>query len=60
MKTFLMVMVLWRMQECLEKNNQRGLNLKLGKGGQPFLCATRRPDLIHIPIKFHEDIPYDF
>ena len=26
-------------------------------GEQSFLYATHRPDLIHIPIKLHEDIP---
>ena len=38
------------------KNKQRGITGKLRKGGQSFLCATHRPDLIHIPIKLHEDI----
>ena len=27
-----------------------------GGGGQLFLYMTRRPDLIHIPIKLHVDI----
>lgn len=39
------------------KNNQRGLSWKQRKGEQSFLCAIRRPDLIHTPIKLHEDIP---
>ena len=38
------------------KNNQRGITWKLSKGEQSFLCATHRPDLLHIPIKLHEDI----
>ena len=38
------------------KNNQRGIIWKLRKEEQSFLYATRRPDLIHIPIKLHEDI----
>ena len=40
----------------LEKINQRGKTWQLRKGEQSFLCATHRPDLIHIPIKLHEDI----
>ena len=27
------------------------------KKEQSFLCATCRPGLLHIPVKFHEDIP---
>ena len=46
----------WRVQECLEKINKRGITWKLRKREQSFLCATCRPDLIHIPIKLHEDI----
>ena len=41
----------------LEKINQRGIIWKLRKRGQSFLCVTRRPDLLHIVIKLHEDIP---
>ena len=37
-------------------NNQRDITWKPRKGGQSFLRATRRSDLIHIPIKLHEDI----
>ena len=42
-------------QECLEKS--KGHNSDTKKGGQLFLCATRCPDLIHIPSELHEDIP---
>ena len=56
MKISLTVTELWRVQECLEKINQRGETWKLRKGEQLFLCGTHRPDLIHIPIKLHEDI----
>ena len=38
------------------ENNQKGHNLETKKGEQSFLCATRHLDLIHIPIKLHEDI----
>ena len=30
--------------------------LKIRKVKQSFLCATHHRDLIHIPIKLHEDI----
>ena len=33
------------------KNNHGGITWKVRKGGQPFVCATRR-----IPIKLHDDI----
>ena len=56
MKISLMVTKLWRVQECLEKNNQSGITWKLRNGEQSFLCVIRRLDLIHIPIKLHEDI----
>ena len=39
-----------------EKKNQRGLTWKLRKREQLFLCAIQHPDLIHIPLKLHEDI----
>ena len=42
------------------KINQRGITWKIRKGKQSFLCATHRRDLIHIPIKLHEDIPYGY
>ena len=48
---------LWRVQESLGKNNQKDIARKQRKGEQSFLCATRRPDLIHIAIKVGEDIP---
>ena len=38
------------------KINQRGITWKLRKGEQSFLCTKHCPDLIHIPIKLHEDI----
>ena len=40
------------------KNNQRDIIQKLRKGEQSFLCATRRPVLINIPITLQEDILY--
>ena len=36
------------------KLKSKGQNLKAKKRRQPFLFVTRRPDLIHIPIKFHD------
>ena len=57
MKVSQTVTELCSVQECLGKNNQRGITQKLGKGEQSFLCMTRPPDLIHIPIQLHEDIP---
>ena len=39
------------------KINQRGITWKIRKRKQSFLCVTYRHDLIHIPIKLHEDIP---
>ena len=44
-------------QDCLEKNNQRGKTWKVREGEPLFLYRTCRPDLIHISIKLHEDIP---
>ena len=43
-----------------QKFNQREATQKLRKGEQSFLHATRCPDLIHIVIKFHQDIPYGY
>ena len=34
----------------------KGHNLETKKGEQSFLYATRRPELIHIPINLHEVI----
>ena len=58
MKTYRYITVtqLWCVQDFL--NNQRDITQKVRKGEQPFLYATHRLDLLHIPIKFHEDI-YD-
>ena len=39
------------------KINQRGITWKIRKWEQSFLCTTHHPDLIHIPIMLHEDIP---
>ena len=39
------------------KSNQRGITLAVRKGGQSSLSATGRPDLVHIRLKLHEDIP---
>ena len=38
------------------KNNQRDITRKQNNRKQPLLYLTCRPDLIHIPIKLHEDI----
>ena len=43
-----------------DKINQKDITSKLRKGEQSFLCVTHRHDLIHTPIKLHEDIPYSF
>ena len=50
------MLLLWHTQECLEKNNKRGITWKLRNRKQSFLSATRRPDVIYIPIKLLEDI----
>ena len=42
-----------------EKINQRGITWKIRKWEQSFLCKTHLRDLIHIPIKLHEDIAND-
>ena len=39
------------------ETNQRDITWKLGKREQSFLNVTSRPDLIHIPINLHKDIP---
>ena len=39
------------------KNKQKGITWKIRKEEQSLFCATHRRDLIHIPIKLHEDIP---
>ena len=38
-----------------KKHYQREIPRKLRKGEHSFLCATRRPVLIHISIKMYED-----
>ena len=43
-----------------KKTNQRAVTQKLGKGKQPFLYMSRRLDLIHIAMKFHQTIPYGY
>ena len=64
MKISRTVSELWSVRDCKHKisrnNNQRGITLKLGKGGHIFLRATHCHDLhvIPIPIKLHEDIPF--
>ena len=55
MKISLTVTELWCVHECLEEINQRGIAWKLRKREKSFLCATHQPDLIHIPIKLHEE-----
>ena len=42
------------------KINQMGITWKIRKGEQSFLCMTHRCDLIHIPIKLHDDIPNSY
>ena len=39
---------------------QRGITWKIRKKDQSFLSVTHHPDLIHIPIKLHEDIPNSY
>ena len=41
-------------------NHQWGITQKLRKGEQSFFYATHRLDINHIPVKFHEDIPYSY
>ena len=53
----LTVTEIWRIQECYEKRNQREMTWKQRKGEQPFSRVIPCPDLIHISIKLHEDIP---
>ena len=55
MKIPLTVTELWCVQECLEKNNKKGITWKLRRGEQSFLCATHHHDQIHIPIKLADD-----
>ena len=43
-----------------EKINQRGITQKLRKGEQSFFKVTLCLDLIHIPMKLHEDIPNSY
>ena len=43
-----------------KKTNQKAVTQKLRKGEQPFLYATCRLDLIHIAMKFHQNIPYGY
>ena len=38
------------------KINQ-SITWKIRKQGQSFLCMTHRLNLIHIPVKLHENIP---
>ena len=41
-----------------EKKSSKVHKLVTKKSGeQSFFCATRRSDLIHIPLKLQEDIP---
>ena len=35
---------------------KKGITSKKRRSEQLFLCGTRCPDLIHIPMKLHEDI----
>ena len=56
MKISKRVTELWVVQEFVGNSYQRGITWKLRKGEQLFLRATHRLNLIHIPIKLHEDI----
>ena len=40
--------------------NQRSITQKLRKGEQSSLYMTHRLDLIHIPIKLHEDMATNY
>ena len=40
-----------------KKNQSKAHNSKSKIGEVFVLCATNRPDLKHVPIKLHEDIP---
>ena len=63
MKLSQRVTLLWGVQEYRgggTVENQRGIIQKLIKREQSFLYATHFFDLIHIPIKFHEDIPNSY
>ena len=42
------------------KINKRGITCKIRKKEQSFLCVSHRHDLVHIPIKLYEDIPYGY
>ena len=55
MKLSITVTDLWRVQECFEQLF-KGAYLGNLETKQSFLCAKRRPDLIHIPMKMHDDI----
>ena len=46
--------------ETCKKNSKRGITPKLKKGEQSFVYVTHCLDLIHIPIKFHEEIPISY
>ena len=54
MKISITVTELWHIQEYWKKSKRH--NSKIKKGEQSFLCRACRPDLIHIPVMFHEDI----
>ena len=43
-------------QECLGEKLSKRCNLETKKGETIILVRDSRPDLIHIPIKLHEDI----
>ena len=47
-----------RIDSVGKKINQREVTQKLRKGEQSFLYVTHCLELIHIAIKFHQDIPY--
>ena len=42
------------------KINKRGITCKIRKKEQSFSCVSHGHDLVHIPIKLHEDIPYGY
>ena len=48
------------MHKASLKFNQIEVTQKLRKGEQSFLYATHHLNLIHIAIKFNQDIPYGY
>ena len=49
----------WRRSTCL-RDQCYDVGCHPWKGKQSFLYATHRPDIIHIPVKYHENIPNSY